>query len=341
VNAAFTIRRLQADDANSLVALRREALEGDPLAFVSSIDDDRGLSLDFVRASLADEHEQAVFGCFEGNHLVGMVGLLRGSKVKLRHTATVWGMYVAPRARKRGAGRALLAATLRHARGWRLVQVQLGVMDTAEAAKHLYESAGFRSWGREPRAIQWKGRFVDEHHLVLDLRASAAMTVRAAGIDDAIPIARVHIESWRAAYRGLMADDLLAGLDLAQRILLWRRILSASEWPTLVVEDEGAVVGFCYICPARDSDLDVRAWAELVAIYVDPTTWGRGCGRLLCERAIDEARNRGATSMAVWVLEANAPARRFYEGRGFVTDGTRKTDETLGLPEVRYVKELR
>jgi ribosomal protein S18 acetylase RimI-like enzyme len=341
VNAAFTIRRLQADDANSLVALRREALESDPLAFGSSIDDDRGLSLDFVRAAMADEHEQGVFGCFEGNHLVGMVGLLRGSKVKLRHTATVWGMYVAPRARKRGAGRALLAAAIRHARGWRLVQVQLGVMDTAEAAKRLYESAGFRSWGREPRAIQWKGRFVDEHHLVLDLRTSAAMTVRAAGVNDAVPIAHVHIESWRAAYRGLMTDDLLAGLDLGQRVMLWRRILSTAEWPTLVVEDEGAVVGFCHLCPARDTDLDSRVWAELAAIHVDPTTWGRGCGRLLCEQAIAEVRGRGATSMAVWVLEGNAAARRFYEGRGFTTDGARKTDEASGLLEIRYVKELR
>lgn len=82
-------------------------------------------------------------------------------------------MYVTPRARNKGAGRALLEAAIQHARGWRLDQLQLGVMETALTAKRLYEAAGFRSWGREPRAIHWKGRFVDEHHLVLELREPA------------------------------------------------------------------------------------------------------------------------------------------------------------------------
>jgi hypothetical protein len=30
----------------------------------------------------------------------------------------------------------------------------------------LYRRSGFREWGKEPRAIQWEGRFVAEHHLV-------------------------------------------------------------------------------------------------------------------------------------------------------------------------------
>ena len=58
-------------------------------------------------------------------------------------------MYVTPRARSKGAGRALLDAAIQQARN--------------------YERAGFRSWGREPRALHWKGRFVDEDHLVLEL----------------------------------------------------------------------------------------------------------------------------------------------------------------------------
>jgi RimJ/RimL family protein N-acetyltransferase len=47
--------------------------------------------------------------------------------------------------------------------------LHLGVTDAAVSARRLYEAAGFRSWGREPRALQWEGRFVDEFHLVLDL----------------------------------------------------------------------------------------------------------------------------------------------------------------------------
>ena len=99
------VRRLGPDDARALVALRREALESEPLAFAASVEDDRGLSLDFVRTALADDRGQAVFGHFHGADLAGMVGVIRDSKVKRRHTAMIWGMYVAPRPEARASGR--------------------------------------------------------------------------------------------------------------------------------------------------------------------------------------------------------------------------------------------
>jgi hypothetical protein len=33
----------------------------------------------------------------------------------------------------------------------------------------MYESAGFRVWGCEPRALRWNGRTVDDYHLQLAL----------------------------------------------------------------------------------------------------------------------------------------------------------------------------
>lgn len=169
MSAAASVRRLAPDDAGRLVALRREALETDPLSFAASVEDDRGLALDLVSASLADTREQAVFGYFDREDLAGMVGIARGAKVKQRHTATIWGMYVSPRARANGAGRALLDAAVQCGRDWRLTHVQLSVTDAAPTAKRMYEAAGFRVWGREPRALRWNGRFVDDYHLQLDL----------------------------------------------------------------------------------------------------------------------------------------------------------------------------
>jgi GNAT superfamily N-acetyltransferase len=168
----LTVRRLRVEDAASLLVLRREALDTDPLAFAASVEDDRGLSPALVRGALADVREQAVFGAFDADALTGMVGLVRSDKVKQRHIGTVWGMFVAPRARSRGAGRALLDAAIRQARDWGLERVELGVSDSAVTARRMYEAAGFRAWGRQPRALQWQGRFVDEEHLVLDLRPS-------------------------------------------------------------------------------------------------------------------------------------------------------------------------
>ena len=163
------VRRLGVDDAPALMALRREALDAAPLAFAASVEDDVGLSPEFVRRSLA-ETTQAVFGHFDGPDLTGMVGLVRPPKVKLGHAAMIWGMYVTARARGRGAARALLDAAVRQAREWGVEQVQLAVTEAAPEARRLYESAGFRPWGRQPRALGWQGRFVDEDHMTLDLR---------------------------------------------------------------------------------------------------------------------------------------------------------------------------
>lgn len=162
----MTVRRLEPADAEAFVVLRREALERHPLAFGASPNDDRGLDLDFVRAALASA-EQAVFGQFDGDALVAMVGVVRDGPAKRRHRAHVWGMYVAPQVRGRGIGAALLAAVEEQARGWpEIRQLCISVTDAADDARRLYERAGYRLWGREPEALRWEGRAADELHLV-------------------------------------------------------------------------------------------------------------------------------------------------------------------------------
>jgi len=168
------IRRRGPEDAAALAALRREALEQAPLAFSASPEDDGGLSLDSARTALSDVQEQAVFGHFEEARLAGMVGVLRAAKLKGRHKAELYGMYVTPTARRRGVGRSPLDAAVEHVRRWQGVgQLHLCVTTGAPAAARLHRAAGFREWGREPRALQSGGVFVDDLHFVLELGGSA------------------------------------------------------------------------------------------------------------------------------------------------------------------------
>jgi RimJ/RimL family protein N-acetyltransferase len=152
--------------------LRREALSSEPLAFAASLDDDRTLSPDLLRVSLDDAGSFAIIGAFDGDTLVGMAGVMRMEKTKARHRAMIWGMFVGRAARGRGVGAAIVRAAVEHARAWPgIVQVHLSVTETSKEAAHLYRSLGFREWGVEPRAIHWNGRFVAEHHMVLELTA--------------------------------------------------------------------------------------------------------------------------------------------------------------------------
>lgn len=166
----MTIRCLKPSDADALIALRREALSSQPLAFGASLDDDRTLSADLLRASLADVDNSAIVGAFDAHALVGMAGVFRMEKLKARHRAMIWGMFVTRAARGRGVGAAILRAAVERARSWPgIVQVHLSVTDASQEASRLYTSAGFREWGVEPRALHWDGRFIAEHHMVLDL----------------------------------------------------------------------------------------------------------------------------------------------------------------------------
>jgi GNAT superfamily N-acetyltransferase len=81
----------------------------------------------------------------------------------------------------------------------------------------------------------------------------------------------------------------------------------------------------------------------MYALYVEPDHWGKGTGRALFERAQDELQVRGYQDVIVWVLEANARARSFYEHVGFgLESGAIKAIERYGvtISEVRYKKAV-
>jgi GNAT superfamily N-acetyltransferase len=146
-------------------------LEKHPLAFGASVPDNPRDLLEIAHDRLKSSDESAVFGVFIDNCLVGIIGIRRESGKKERHKSVIWGMYVTPRNRKKGAGDMLLRAAIQWARAWPDVeQVHLEVNDVADEAKRLYERNGFQEWGRQPRAICWKGEYAGAIHMILKLR---------------------------------------------------------------------------------------------------------------------------------------------------------------------------
>ncbi len=165
------IRQLTPADTTLYIEHRRQALQTEPLAFLSSPQDDLTVDADAFRERLGRAPLSVIFGAFE-DELVGSVGIYREPKLKAAHKAHIWGMYVAPKYRRRGIGRGLLLEAVQHARSLPdVIQVQLGVSEVAVGARKLYESMGFRPWGEEPRYLQHEGRYVSCQYLVLRLDA--------------------------------------------------------------------------------------------------------------------------------------------------------------------------
>jgi GNAT superfamily N-acetyltransferase len=166
------------------------------------------------------------------------------------------------------------------------------------------------------------------------------MRVRRADIGDAAAIALVHVRSWQVAYRGLVPQDYLDGLDPEDRRRTWERGLATRQWPrsgTVVAEDDDGVVGFVYIGPSQDDDCG-PATGQVGALYSLSTVWGTGVGRALMTEALARLAEAGYTEATLWVLDTNARARRFYEAAGWKPDGAVMVDESRGFPlsEVRY-----
>jgi GNAT superfamily N-acetyltransferase len=174
-----------------------------------------------------------------------------------------------------------------------------------------------------------------------------AVHVRDAAPDDAAEIAQVHVESWRGAYRGLMPQEVLDGLDVAARASMWTRIMDrsgpAERRAVLVVESDRAIIGFACVEPTRDPDGDAARTGEVAAIYLAPDAWGRGAGRALMTAAVSRLAAFGYADATLWVLDTNERARRFYAAAGWLPDGTTKTDDEeagYSLSEVRYRRSL-
>ena len=161
---------------------------------------------------------------------------------------------------------------------------------------------------------------------------------------DAEGVARVHSESWRLAYGGVLSARYLAGLDeevLAER---WRKRLAerGERRRLLVAEEDGAVVGFSLFGPC-DDDRDLLGFAgELQMLYVLPSAQRRGHGHALLERSAAAMAGAPLYWMVVWVVEVNHAARAFYRRLGLEPDGRRRIDRLEGEPvdEVRYAGPL-
>ena len=164
------------------------------------------------------------------------------------------------------------------------------------------------------------------------------MLVRMATTADAPHIAHIHVETWRAAYRGQMPDAVLNGLDAGRRTTFWQERLAQTRGAVFVAEDGGRITGFCDLIPSRDKDADARVVAEIVAIYILPQHWRKGAGRALCDRALATARGQGCKTVTLWVLASNGGAKRFYEAMGFSLDGATKTDRLTDGSELHEVR---
>jgi len=159
-----------------------------------------------------------------------------------------------------------------------------------------------------------------------------SILVRPARAGDAVGIAKVHVETWRTAYRSLVDADHLAQLSVERSAGRWAPRIGVLGEFLFVAEESGTIIGFCHGGPNRGSEPPYRG--ELYSLYVLEEQQRRGVGRRLILALAEALQAASLGSMIVWVLTDN-PSRRFYEKLGGrlvgskpVTIGAKTLEET-------------
>lgn len=163
------IERLDASHALDYRALMLEAYDLHPQAFTSSVRERAAMPLGWWESRLTGKLD-AVFGAFEEGKLVGIVGLAFELREKVRHKATLFGMYVSANVRQRGLGFHLVQAVLAEARSHQELRlIKLTVTAGNDAAFNLYQRCGFIQFGLEPMAVRVGEDYFDKIHMWREL----------------------------------------------------------------------------------------------------------------------------------------------------------------------------
>ena len=145
------VRRLEENEFDLLRQLRLAALADAPTMFLQTFDDAASYS-DEAWRTRARRYAEATTGiCFiayRPAHPIGMAfGFVDGERSSV---ARVGGMWVAPKARRAGAGAKLLRAVREWAAERRCAELRLHVFHAGRDAVSFYRSQGLRILAPEP-----------------------------------------------------------------------------------------------------------------------------------------------------------------------------------------------
>jgi GNAT superfamily N-acetyltransferase len=140
---------------------------------------------------------------------------------------------------------------------------------------------------------------------------SSGPRIRRATVADAGALASVHLKTVLVAYAAIIPPD--APPPTKQSLVdEWKAAFQDPSFKAFLAEDHGKPVGTV----ALRTDPDFVGFGQLRRLYVLPDRWGRGAGSALHDAASAALEGDGYRKAGLWVLEANARARHFYEPGG-------------------------
>lgn len=161
--------------------------------------------------------------------------------------------------------------------------------------------------------------------------------IRKAHQGDELSLAYIQTESWKAAFRDILPDEILQkAADRNRAAAMYRQLLDENVGNGYILEVDAQP--HCVAWWDKTRDADMPDYAELICIHSLQDNWGKGYGTHMMRRMMDDMRAAGYEKVMLWVFTNNLRARKFYESCGFITRG--KVKPYLETEEICYEREL-
>lgn len=183
----------------------------------------------------------------------------------------------------------------------------------------------YRTWVTPKLELTSKGELVE-------------IRIRKAELNDVQEIARIHVDSWKSAFHGLMPADYINSFTNASRIEEWLSAISMNTESVAVAESGNKVVGFMsYFVSSENSET-----IELSKLYLCPGVYGQRLGSKFLAHLEQEANALGIKTINLYVLDNNEVAIHFYSKHGFeFADGFMSEEfESSVIIDLLMVKQL-
>ncbi|MBD5464483.1 MAG: GNAT family N-acetyltransferase [Lachnospiraceae bacterium] len=148
--------------------------------------------------------------------------------------------------------------------------------------------------------------------------------------DNPLEISNIYESSWKYAYKDIIPQEYLDSIPTGR----WANSINKVGMNNLILIENGMIIGTASFCKSRWETYN--DYGEIVSIYFLPDYIGKGYGRLLLNKCIDELKQCGFSKVLLWVLEDNHRARKFYEKSGFICSEIFMNDN-IGGKDVREV----
>lgn len=140
------------------------------------------------------------------------------------------------------------------------------------------------------------------------------LMIRDAGLDDLPAITEIYadsVENGTATYE-LTPPSLM---EMQRRY----EMMTDADYPYLVAEDEGSILGYAYAGPFRARP--AYRWSVEDSIYLAPDARGRGVGYALLQELVKQAQARGFRQMLAVIGGAEPGSIAVHKKAGFQDGG--------------------